>query len=227
MKIISESWNTHIDSHTKQQAAYNKLKTAIISLDLPPNSVLIERYIMEMFDLSRTPMREAINRLHIEGFLSNIAGKGFFVNDIQHKDFLELYEIKEALESEAAYLCCARKNSTNIAKIEKAFQKYESSLSQNKYIKSMILDLDFHWAIVESANNQRLERQMSLIMDQTLKFFNIYYSDEIPPRISKSFCEQHKKILNTIKNDNPDAARQALLDHIQSVKEITRNDLFK
>ena len=128
MKISSVSWNTHINSQTKQQAAYHKLKTAIVSLDLPPSTVLVERYVMERFELSRTPMREAINQLYTEGFLSNIANKGFIVNDIQYKDFLEIYEVKEALESEAAYLCCARKRSAGIAKIEAAYQRYEDAL---------------------------------------------------------------------------------------------------
>ena len=226
MKISSVSWNTHIAPQTKQQAAYHTLKTAIISLDLPPNTVLIENYIMERFGLSRTPMREAINRLLTEGFLSSAGGKGFMVNDIQYRDFMEIFEVKEALESEAAYLCCARKKVAGIAKIESAYEKYEAALPERDYINTMLLDLDYHWSIVESSNNQRIIRQMSLIMDQTLKFFNMYYTDDVLPQLGQMLHTQHKHMLEAIKGNDPDAARRAVLKHIREVMAANRTLLF-
>ena len=226
MKISSVSWNTHIAPQTKQQAAYHTLKTAIISLDLPPNTVLIENYIMERFNLSRTPMREAIARLLTEGFLSNAGSKGFMVNDIQYRDFLEIYEVKEALESEAAYLCCARKRSAGIAKIEAAYQRYEDALPLGDYVNAMLLDLDYHWSIVENSGNQCIIRQMSLVMDQTLKFFNMYYTDDVLPQLGRALQARHKSMLEAIKGDDPNAARQAVIQHIQEVMETNRTLLF-
>ncbi|MBQ9980671.1 MAG: GntR family transcriptional regulator [Oscillospiraceae bacterium] len=226
MKVISESWHDHIEPNTKQQAAYNTLKTAIVTLDLPPNTVLVERYIMERFDLSRTPMREAINRLYIEGFVSNFGGKGFVVNDFQLRDFIDMYEVKEALESEAAAICCSRKIPSVMTQIEDAYNKYESYCNKKLYIKSLMSDLDFHWAIVKGANNPYLEKEMSIIMDKTLKFFNIYYTEEVPERINTLYLVHHKKILDAIKGDDPCAARRAVLEHSEIVKVDARNDLF-
>ncbi|MBE6032686.1 MAG: GntR family transcriptional regulator [Clostridiales bacterium] len=226
MKVISESWHDHIEPSTKQQAAYNILKTAIVSLDLPPNTVLVERYILERFELSRTPMREAINRLYIEGFVSNFGGKGFIVNDIQLRDFMDMYEVKEALESEAAAICCSRKIPSVIARIEEAYKEYESYCNKKLYITSLMKDLDFHWAIVKGAENPYLEKEMSIIMDKTLKFFNIYYREEVPERINTIYLAQHTKMLEAIKGNDPKAAREAVLEHSENVKFDARNDLF-
>lgn len=220
-------WDTHIAPNTKQQAAYQQLKTAIITLELPPGTVMAEPYIHERFGLSRTPMREAINRLAGEGFLTRIPGKGFIVNDIQYKDFQELYEMKEALESEAAYLCCLRKNEAILSNIERAYLDHRDSFTNYYDEKSIMLDMDFHWAIITSANNKRIERQMSFIMDQNLKFFNMYYTIEFPSSIYHTLEEQHKMIFDAIKGEEPEAARRAVLDHMQYITAVSREHLFK
>lgn len=227
MKIISESWDMHTNQpQTKQQIAYQTLKAAIISLELPSNTILMEKPLMEQFELGRTPMREALRRLDSEGFVSNIPNKGFMVNDIQYKDFRELYEIKEALESEASYLCCFYKNSDSIEKINTAFHNYKIALEKQDYKKVILLDLDFHWSIVEGSQNQMLKKQMHVIMDQTLKFLNIYYSDSFHHLIIPSLCKQHESIIEAIKGDNPDLARKSMLEHIQLVKTLNRDMLF-
>lgn len=220
-------WNSHIHPQTKQQAAYRILKTAIISLELPPDTVMSEPYIHDRFGLSRTPMREAINKLYAEGFLTHLVGKGFIVNDMQYKDFQEIYEVKEALESEAAYLCCTRKNSDIISKIEHAYTEHHESYSDCYDEKAILLDMDFHWTIITCANNKRIERQMSPIMDQNMKFFNMYYTAVFPSQVYQAFGEQHIKIVEAIKGDEPEAARRAVLDHMKYVKKISQEYLFR
>lgn len=220
-------WNPHTASPTKQQAAYRQLKTSIVSLDLPPGTIMAEPFIHERYGLSRTPMREAINRLYNEGFLSHIVGKGFIVNDIQYKDFQELYEVKEALESEAAYLCCVRKNNAIIDTIEKAYLAHRDSFLDSYDEKAILLDMDFHWAIITCANNKRIERQMSFVMDQNMKFFNMYYTVEFSRDVFEAFHEQHEAIFETIKGDEPEAARCAVLEHMRYVKDICQEYLFR
>ena len=225
MKFTAGKWSTHIESPSKQQAAYLKLKNAILTLELPPGSVLTERHIMDQFALSRTPMREAINQLQVEGFITSVS-KNFVVKDLQYKDFIELCEVKEALESEAAYLCAIKKNSAIIANIEAALAAFSQSLLRKEHSQILLSDLNFHWTLIENSKNNLLMQEMAIIMDHFLKFFNMYYDMESTPSFIKAISSSHKNIFNAIKAGDPPAARQAVLEHIQEIKNFNLDMLY-
>lgn len=212
---FSFQYGTASAPKTKQEIAYHKLKEAILTLELEPNSALIEPEIMERFGLSRTPMREAIYMLQAEGLLTSIPNKGVYVNDIQYKDMMDIFETKEALESEAAYICCKRKKPENISKIEKAFNQYLDAANNNEHKLFMELDQQFHWAIAEACENQRIMHYEAQIQDQLKKFFNMTFNDALTIKFQKDSIEEHRKIYEAILGDDPDAARAAAIEHCQ------------
>jgi len=83
-------------------AVYERLKSQIIDFTLKPGQKLQDRQLGSQFGVSRTPVREALNRLVQEGFVKQIPGQGYFVKEITIKEIEHLYDIREALEALAA-----------------------------------------------------------------------------------------------------------------------------
>jgi DNA-binding GntR family transcriptional regulator len=208
---------------TKQQQAYNKIKNAIITYELPPETILVERTLSEQLGISRTPIREALKQLEVEGYVSNLPGKGFFVSKLYYEDFIEYFEIKESLESMAAKLCCIRKTKEIIEDLENCFYAHKEAVESKEYDVAHELDIGFHLVYIKGSQNQRLENAMKSVNDITRR---VLYSGQYPHSRYDTLVIHHEKILNAIKSDDPESARIAAANHIEDVKNYWKNEIF-
>ena len=84
---------------SKKQLVYEYLKNQIITNELPPGTLLVERQLCTMLDASRTPIREAIQQLVSENLVTSIPTKGCFVSEVRYEDIAQLYDVREYLEN--------------------------------------------------------------------------------------------------------------------------------
>lgn len=199
---------------SKQEIAYSNIKKSIINNEFTPDTPLTESYLCSKFGFSRTPVREALQRLASEGFVGFIKDKGAFVAQISFEDLKYNYEVREALEGMAAKLCAMRITDTVIHELDDLLEKVISNFEEGNYKQAMAYDMDFHRCIVHGSKNPKLENMMNIIFD--LISCVAFKADAAIISLS---IEDHKKILDALKESDEKQAESIMREHILRSKK--------
>ncbi|MGI6224859.1 MAG: FadR/GntR family transcriptional regulator [Peptococcales bacterium] len=212
-----------------------QIKEMIISGRLKPGDKLpSENELCEMFNVSRTSIREAVKILSGLGFLKIKRGLGIFVEEIdagyiieqlspilvqQEDDLLDIVRVRKILETHAAAWAAENATSEDIAEMERAVS-YSSDLLEKGIVDTENLseaNLDFHMILAKSTRSKVLYRIMESLLDILNAARRV--TIELPGR-KKDSVEGHKKILEAIKCKDPGAAREAMLVHLDTIELV-------
>lgn len=195
---------------------FDTLREAIITGELKPGERLMEVQLAEKMGVSRTPVREAIRKLELEGWVLMTARKGASVAGISMKDIMDVLEVRAALDGEAAFLAAARITEDEIKElksIEAQFAKYVEKGNFQGMIKK---DVEFHEAIYRSSRNDKLIQIVSNLREQVHRFRVMYTKDfSIPGDLVK----EHIEIFEAITLREAEKAQKAAYLHIENQKE--------
>lgn len=199
-----------------REIVFLHLREAILEGKLEPGRRLMEIQLAEELGVSRTPVREAIRKLELEGLVVMVPRKGAYVADVSVKDMLEVLEIRGALEGLAASLAAERmtKEDTEILKkVASEFKQYHLE----KNIEGMIVkDIEFHDKIFASACNEKLYQMYQSLREQVYRFRVRYISEY---NKSKELVEEHERIVKMIEERNPQRAYVHGMEHIQNLSK--------
>jgi DNA-binding GntR family transcriptional regulator len=200
-------------SYTATEQAYRFIREAIVNWDLAPGEPLLEREIGQKLRLSRTPVREALRQLSREDLVRVIPGKGAFVTDISVTDVIEVYQMRQALETFAAQLVASRSD------IPAEFNDLSSSLEAAPELVRRGMEAEYDaltkrmdQLIVTYAGNSLLRRTLESLWQQARRFRHLAY--QRPDRLLQSI-EEHKEIVNAIITRAPEDAGHAVSAHIE------------
>ncbi len=189
-----------------------------------------ERELSETFKVSRTCVREAFRILESQGFLESRPGNGTYVTSnaidsliqplasfiLQEKDYqLELFEMRQLLESQIAYLAAERATPENITKMEKILRRQEEQIANDE--TGLDSDSEFHHALAEATNNRVLLHVINTTIEFLAESRESYLLGE--ERAKKSLAH-HKKIFSAIKKGDGELAAEAMREHIEDVEKI-------
>jgi DNA-binding GntR family transcriptional regulator len=209
---------------SKKMIVYEQLKEKILTDLLKPLDSLNEKKLAHELETSKTPVREALQRLEKEGFVENIAPKGYFVARISVHDIREVYEIREILECSAARIAALN--------ADRDKNKYESLEIGSPEMIHNILETNeqIHNTIIESLCNSRLVAIYEGLQDHIKRLRMHFVSQYKKTRIEKSILE-HNEILRAIMAKDPSRAEEAMRTHIRNalehLKEITYPKSFE
>jgi len=203
-----------------REIVFEALRNAIVEHKLQPGERLMEVQLAEAMGVSRTPVREAIRRLELEGYVVMIPRRGAYVAQISLKDIADAFEIRGALEGLAAGLAAERATDEDIERLERLVAKTSECLGSTNVDKAVELDIQFHEALYEASRNKRLIQIISNLREQILRFRT--QSLAFPGRLAAAVHE-HGMIVDAIADRDPAAARKRAEDHI----EAARNALMK
>jgi DNA-binding GntR family transcriptional regulator len=222
VKLMSElKIPIEIDSYRPlREIVFEALRNAIIERRLEPGDRLMEVQLAEAMGVSRTPVREAIRRLELEGFVVMIPRRGAYVAQLSLKDIADAFEIRGALEGLAAGLAAERATDEEIEQLERVIARTSDCLDKGDADKAVELDIEFHEVIYEASRNQRLTQIISNLREQILRFRT--QSLAYPGRLAIAVHE-HVQIVDAIAERDPGAARKRAEEHI----EAARNALMK
>jgi len=192
------------------QRAYLATRNAIRNLQLPPGITVLEREMAEILDMSRTPVREALVRLEIEGWVRLIPRRGFVVAPIVADDLQQIYEVVEGLDGIACSLATKRATSAELDQLDYLVAEQEKALEQGDLLAWTDLDERFHQTIIDLAQNPRLRGIMDSQTDQLYRarLFTIKFR----PNPMHSTMD-HKAIVTVMRTGEPEAARIMLRSH--------------
>lgn len=202
------------------QRAYLATRHAIRQLQLPPGQTVLEREMAEILGMSRTPVREALVRLEMEGWVQLIPRRGFIVAPIVADDLQQIYEVVEALDGIAGSLATKRATSEELDRLEQLVEDQNKVLELGDLLAWTELDEQFHQLIVDLAQNPRLRGIMDSQSDQLYRAR--LYTIKHRPKPTQSIMD-HKAIIAVMRAGEPEAARSMLQFH----RYRARNEILK
>jgi DNA-binding GntR family transcriptional regulator len=200
----------NLDEYRLPQRAYHIIRLAIRDLVLAPGKTVLEREMAEKLGMSRTPVREALVRLETEGMVRLIPRRGFIVEPIEKEALQEIYEIYATLDGLAVEKATRKVSSFELDKLESLVLQQETAIENGDLKKWASLDDQFHFHIIQYANNKRLNSLMDIHSDQLYRarLFTINHR----PLPVQSIVE-HKAIVSCMRARDGEAARVIMQSH--------------
>ncbi|MFZ5897821.1 MAG: GntR family transcriptional regulator [Bacillota bacterium] len=198
-----------------REVVFESLREAIITGRLRPGERLMELQLAEELGVSRTPVREAIRKLELEGFVVMVPRKGAYVAGITDKDITDVFEIRAALEALAAGLAAERITEEEIEELERLVVRYAETTSSQNIQAIVEEDTKFHDVIYRASRNQRLIQIVTNLQEQIQRFRLTTLSR---PGRTKEALVEHRKIVEAISERNIELAQQLAREHIESAE---------
>lgn len=198
-----------------RELVFESLREAIIQGRLHPGERLMEIQLAEELGVSRTPVREAIRKLELEGLVLMIPRKGAYVSQISMKDIADVFEIRRALEGLAARLAAERATEEEIERLERALVRISEVAEAEDLDGAVALDTDFHEELMAASHNPRLSQMVSNLREQIQRFRLTSLSH--PGRV-KLAVEEHAKIVDAIAGRDAELAQNLAHEHIENAE---------
>ena len=208
----------NLDSYKPlRELVLEAIREAIINGSLQPRERLMEIQLAEELGVSRTPVREALRHLELEGFIVMVPRKGAYVADLSFKDIADVFEIRASLEGLAAGLAAERITSGELEEMERLLVEKGEAIAKNDINQLVEVDTKFHEAIYRASRNDRLSSIISNLREQIQRFRSTSLS--YPGRMKESL-EEHRAIVDAINSRDIQLARQLSQEHIENAENI-------
>ena len=209
--------NNENDYLPLRDVVFNTLRTSILTGELKPGERLMEIHLADKLGVSRTPIREAIRKLELEGLVLMIPRRGAEVARISEKSLKDVLEVRRSLEELAIELACQRMTEEDMQALEEAQKAFKAAIDQGDAMKIAETDEAYHDVIYHSTRNKRLVQILNNLREQMYRFRLEYIKDEDKRQI---LIVEHEHILAAIKARNIAEAKNAAREHIDN-QEIT------
>ncbi len=194
---------------------FNAIEDAILNGEYKEGESLNELKLSSELGVSRTPVREALMQLELEGLVNNIPNKGAVVVGVSEKDIEDVYAIRMSIEGLAAKLSAEKITDDELKALEKIVDLQEFYLIKNNTEQIWKLDGEFHKIIYESSRSRPLRYMLSNFHNYIKNARDI--SIQSAGRAEKTVAE-HKAILEAIRNKNGPLAESLTAEHIINAK---------
>lgn len=174
----------------------------------------MEIQLAEEMGVSRTPVREAIRKLELEGFVVMIPRKGAYVAGVSFKDVKDVFEIRAALEGLAAGLAAEKVTQEEIEQMERALHYEREPDSLEEMVQS---DTDFHALLYKASRNERLITILANLREQIHRFRTT--SLAVPGRV-KNAIQEHRAMVDAIARHDVEDAQSLAAAHIENAANI-------
>jgi DNA-binding GntR family transcriptional regulator len=206
---------------TLTERAYRLIEEQIVTLRLKPGDILSEQMLSASFDIGRTPIREALQRLAREGLVTILPRKGILVSDINPRNQLLLLEVRRELERLLSRAGAERATAEQRGKMLEIAQGMDAAGRSNDDISFMRLDRELNQLVVEAAHNDYAARSMKLLQGLSRRFWYMHYREAADlPLCARLHANQARAIA---KGDGEAAGRASdkLMDYVETFTRAT------
>ncbi len=198
---------------TIREIVYDTLKERILKGQYSPGQRLITNDLANEFNVSRMPIREALQQLEAAtGLVSLIPHKGATVVLTSEEDLVEVFQIRVALESLAARLACPNINDSHLDQLEKLNQRIIDLKHSNDEERFQELNLEFHSCLWRAANSPRLGSMLRSLYDASRNYR--YISLKLPGRFEQ-VVQEHTDIIAALRSGNECDVEEIVKNHYQ------------
>lgn len=196
-----------------RDVVFNTLRKAILTGQLKPGERLMEVHLANRLGVSRTPIREAIRKLELEGLVVMIPRRGAEVARITEKSLKDVLEVRRALDALSVELACDRISEEDIRRLWDACQEFEKAAKGKDASVIAKADVALHDIIVEATGNQRLMQLVNNLSEQMYRYRFVYIKEE---NQHDTLVAEHREIYEGIAERNKERAARAARIHIDN-----------
>ena len=206
-----------------RDVVFNTLRQAILRGELKPGERLMEIQLANKLGVSRTPIREAIRKLELEGLVLMIPRKGAEVAEITEKSLKDVLEIRRALEDLAVRLACEKITKDELKELKKAGDEFKKVLKSQDITEVAEADVRFHDVIYMATDNPKLIQLLNNFREQMYRFRVEYLKkSEVRPQL----LAEHDEIIKYITEGNKEEASRVVTRHIEN-QALTVQDVIR
>lgn len=205
-----------------REQVYKNLKTSILNQTLPQNKRLVEERLAEELGTSRTPVREAIQKLEKEGLIHKLSKGGYAVSAITDEDIEEVFGIRGILEGYAAYLATMRVTDEDIRSLEEIVNKEEQCLKKGELEECIRLNTEFHDRLYRIAQSAKLYSIINDLRDYIYRYRIIILRYEGMVEVS---IRDHREMIVLMKSKRATKVEKLVRKHITRGKTIIKKKI--
>jgi DNA-binding GntR family transcriptional regulator len=202
-----------IKMKSKKIIVYNNLKKRIIKDSLKPLEPLNIQALSQSLNISKTPIREALQQLEKEGFVENLHNRGFFVSRISAHDLREIYEVREMIECAAVRALALRND-----KLKFEFPEFNKGKNSNNLLKD---SAEIHSYIIRILNNKRLTGIYDSLQEHVQRL-QMHFINRFDQNRLQHSHEEHKRIYEAIIAKDVLKAEEAMRMHLRNALDYLR-----
>jgi len=235
MFIFLSTWSIKYDHHiigncgkedrsdmttgtTLRDKAFGLIKHGIVSGEWEGGTFISEKQLCERLQMSKTPIRSALDRLEMIGLVKLVANQGFVVQEMSLKKILDVYQLRLALETFAASQLTAKMDGPFFERLDENLAKQAEAVETRDIVEYVELDRQFHELIVSGLDNEEYSEAMSRLQDKFLRAVRTtFYRDR--NRMYGSL-EEHKQIRKALEGNDPALTVRLISQHIHFVEKV-------
>ncbi len=199
-----------------------RIKEDILSGKLKDGQKLTEQNICDKYKVSRTPVREALVKLEIEGLVESIPNRGSFVVGLSEQDLLDIYELRKIYEVQAIKWAIDRISEEEMEELEESMGFIEFYTMKNDIDKMLSINRNFHEIIYKASHNHML---ITLLSSYQTYVRHTQRGAAKDKNYLKQLFREHKAIYQAIVNKDADAGAKAMSDHMDNTIERFKKTL--
>ncbi len=204
------------DSGSLHMKVFREIEQAILSGDFPPGYSLTEQKLSTALGVSRTPVREALRQLELEGLVTSVPNKGVVVVGISEKDIDDIYTIRMAIEGIAARWAAVNITQKELEKLRDIVELQEFYVAKNDVLQIRHLDSQFHQTVYSASGSRPLRQILSQFHNyiQKPREISVKYSGRAVASVG-----EHRKIYEAIAAHDSSLAEKEAAEHIRRAKD--------
>lgn len=199
-----------------RDVVFNTLRQAILTGELKPGERLMEIHLANKLGVSRTPIREAIRKLELEGLVTMIPRRGAEVAQITEKSMNDVLEIRRAMDVLCVELACERIGEEELAQLKVACENFEKMVKTPDVKKIALADVELHDIILQATGNDRLIQLVHNLSEQMYRYRYEYIKDFSQ---HERLVEEHRIIYESLVKKDKETACEAARTHIDNQKK--------
>lgn len=201
------------DGLPSSERVYVKLKEMILSAELPPQTRLVETQLAEQFQVSRTPVREALKRLAAEQLVLNDSVRGLVVHAPKPHEVEDVYLVRDPLEALAARLAARRITEDEMTRLKLVLESMQEAITEGRTDLIVNANGAFHSVIYRAAGSPTLSRLVNDLRDFVRRFSSEAFAS---PQRASTVLEEHEAILQALQRRDEEGAAAASSAHIRA-----------
>ena len=199
-----------------RDVVFNTLRQAILTGELKPGERLMEIHLANRLGVSRTPIREAIRKLELEGLVTMIPRRGAEVAQITEKSMSDVLEVRRAMDALCVELACERITEEELARLKEACGTFEQVVRTKDVKQIAQADVELHDIILQATGNQRLIQLVNNLSEQMYRYRFEYIKDFSQ---HERLVGEHRIIYESLVSRDKERACEAAKVHIDNQKK--------
>jgi len=220
--MLAASTKRRAQADSLGDIAYHRIKEKIISLELPPASVIDESQLVDELQVGLTPVRQALRRLSIENLVVILPRRGTIVADLNISDLHKIFELRIEIETLAAKFAAERATQQQINELDTLLEQSAMIIQNGDNAQLLHADREIHMLIAEAANNEFLAETAERLYGHVQRLWNLSIAEITG--LAQGF-QEHTALVEAIRQRDSEQASMLMRKHVSHFQEEINNVL--